>query len=225
MVPGVTSRCTRSRAGRSRISAARMARSAQSSRGRGLARRSTATSCRNTSSSASLDADVREQSQPAAEPDEDEVEQAQGHKPAMLPAARPLPQANPQVSHLRSVWNPTGKRVVVAQVLTVPDCWTLLQPDAELRLMIQQESTRSTAVTTLSAPTGGGERRGDHLSAEWAATACPLGRRTSLTPAGRYPPVRPGRAGLSGAAGRTAGPPGAACRQTVSRKRYRRRLR
>ena len=58
-VPGVTSRCIRSRAGRSRISAARTARSAQSSRGRELARRSTATSCRSTSSSASLEADDR----------------------------------------------------------------------------------------------------------------------------------------------------------------------
>jgi hypothetical protein len=41
-VPGVTSRCIRSFAGRSRMSAARIARPAQSSRGRGLARRSTA---------------------------------------------------------------------------------------------------------------------------------------------------------------------------------------
>ena len=56
---GVTSRCIRSRVGRSRISAARTARSAQSSRGRELARRSTATSCRSTSSSASLEADDR----------------------------------------------------------------------------------------------------------------------------------------------------------------------
>ena len=46
----------RSRAGKSRISVARTAWSAQSSRGRGWVRRSTATSCRSTSSSASLDA-------------------------------------------------------------------------------------------------------------------------------------------------------------------------
>ena len=58
-VPGVTSRCTRSLAGRSRMSAARTARSAQSSRARGLARRSTATSCRSTSSSAFLEAGDR----------------------------------------------------------------------------------------------------------------------------------------------------------------------
>jgi hypothetical protein len=45
-VPGVTSRCARSLPGRSRISAAITARSAQSSRGRGWVRRSTATSCR-----------------------------------------------------------------------------------------------------------------------------------------------------------------------------------
>jgi hypothetical protein len=40
-VPVVTSRCARSLAGRSRMSAARTARSAQSSRGRGWARRRT----------------------------------------------------------------------------------------------------------------------------------------------------------------------------------------
>jgi hypothetical protein len=45
--------------GRSRISAAITARSAQSSRGRGLVRRNTATSCRRTSSSAFLEADDR----------------------------------------------------------------------------------------------------------------------------------------------------------------------
>ncbi len=58
-VPGVTSRRIRSRADRSRISAARTARSAQSSRGRGWVRRSTATSCRSTSSSTSFEADDR----------------------------------------------------------------------------------------------------------------------------------------------------------------------
>jgi len=45
--------------GRSRISAARTARSAQSSRGLGVVRRSTATSCRSTSSSMSLEAGER----------------------------------------------------------------------------------------------------------------------------------------------------------------------
>jgi len=59
MVPGVTSPCARSLLGRCRISAARTARSAQSSLGCGLRRRSTATSCRRTSSSAFLDADER----------------------------------------------------------------------------------------------------------------------------------------------------------------------
>jgi hypothetical protein len=49
-------RCIRSLGGTSRISAARTARSAQSSRGRGWVRRSTATSCHSTSNSASLDA-------------------------------------------------------------------------------------------------------------------------------------------------------------------------
>jgi hypothetical protein len=56
--PGVTRRCARTVAGKSRISAARAARSAQSSRGRGWVRRSTATSCRSTIS-ASLEADDR----------------------------------------------------------------------------------------------------------------------------------------------------------------------
>jgi len=60
MVPGVTSRCIRSRAGRSRIRAARTARSAQSSRDvRGCVRRSTETSCRSTSNSASVEPDDR----------------------------------------------------------------------------------------------------------------------------------------------------------------------
>ena len=51
----VTRRYARSFPGRSLISAARTARSAQSSRGRGLMRRSTATSCRSTSSSTFLE--------------------------------------------------------------------------------------------------------------------------------------------------------------------------
>jgi hypothetical protein len=58
-VPGVTSRCIRRLRGRSRISAARTARPAQSSCGRGPVRRSTATSCRSTSSPTSLDAAER----------------------------------------------------------------------------------------------------------------------------------------------------------------------
>jgi hypothetical protein len=57
-VPGVTSRCARRLRGSCRISAD-TARSAQSCRGRGLPRRSTATSCRSTSSSTSLEADER----------------------------------------------------------------------------------------------------------------------------------------------------------------------
>jgi len=54
-VPGVTSRCIRRLRGWRRISAPRTAWSAQFSRGRGLVRRSTVTSCRSTSSSMSLD--------------------------------------------------------------------------------------------------------------------------------------------------------------------------
>ena len=65
---------------RSRMSAVRTARSAQSSRGRELARRSTATSCRSTSSLASFAGGwSAEQDQPAAKPDEDEIKQADGH--------------------------------------------------------------------------------------------------------------------------------------------------
>jgi hypothetical protein len=55
-VPGVTSRSIRTVRGRRRVSAARIARSAQSSRGWDSVRRSTATSRRSTSSSMSLDA-------------------------------------------------------------------------------------------------------------------------------------------------------------------------
>jgi len=58
-VPGVTRRCTRRFPGRSRISAAMAARPAQSSRGLGLVRRGTATSCRSTSGSAFVDTDER----------------------------------------------------------------------------------------------------------------------------------------------------------------------
>ena len=58
-VQAVTGRCPRSLPGKSRISAAITARSAQSGRRRGSARRSTATSCRSTSSSAFLEADDR----------------------------------------------------------------------------------------------------------------------------------------------------------------------
>jgi hypothetical protein len=52
---------------------------AQSSRGQGLARRSTATSCRGTSSSASLEADDRLSRTSQPQPDEDEIEQPQAH--------------------------------------------------------------------------------------------------------------------------------------------------
>jgi hypothetical protein len=55
-VPGVTSRLPRSAAGNCRASAARTARSAQSSVGRAIWRRSTITSCRSAMISASLDA-------------------------------------------------------------------------------------------------------------------------------------------------------------------------
>jgi hypothetical protein len=72
MVPGVASRCSRSSRGSRRANAASSARSAQSSRGRGVVRRSTATSCRSTSSSTSLAAE--EKHQPATESNEDQVQ-------------------------------------------------------------------------------------------------------------------------------------------------------
>ncbi len=66
-VAGVTSRWFLSGFGSSRVSAARIARSVQSRRGLGFPRRRTATSWRNTSSSAFLDAVERASStsQPA----------------------------------------------------------------------------------------------------------------------------------------------------------------
>ena len=62
------------------------ARSAQSSRGRGVARRSTATSCRRTSNSAFLEAPA-EQYKPAADPDEDQIEQTERRAGSSWPAA------------------------------------------------------------------------------------------------------------------------------------------
>jgi hypothetical protein len=59
MVLGVTRRCARSCVGSHRTRAANTARSAHSRRGLGLVRRSTANSCRRTSSSTSLVEDVR----------------------------------------------------------------------------------------------------------------------------------------------------------------------
>ncbi len=57
--PGVTNRCSRSSRESRRVNAASTARLAQSNRGRGLVRRSTATSCRSTSNSTSFVADDR----------------------------------------------------------------------------------------------------------------------------------------------------------------------
>jgi hypothetical protein len=59
IVSGVTRRWRRSARGSRRTSAAKTARSAQSRRGLGVVRRSTSTSCRRTSNSTSLMADVR----------------------------------------------------------------------------------------------------------------------------------------------------------------------
>jgi hypothetical protein len=75
-VQAVTGRCPRSLPGESRISAAITARPAQPGRRRGSARRSTATSCRSTSSSAFLEAgdrlsrrrDTNDHDRPTADP-------------------------------------------------------------------------------------------------------------------------------------------------------------
>jgi hypothetical protein len=82
MFPGVTSRCRRSMVGSRRIRAASTARSAQSSRGRGFARRSTAISCRNTSSSTSFGRrGATQQNKPTTESNEDQIHQSQPHIP------------------------------------------------------------------------------------------------------------------------------------------------
>ena len=47
-----------------------------------------------------------QQRHPAGQADEDQVEHPYRHKPAILPAQRPPPQANPQVSHLCPVLEP-----------------------------------------------------------------------------------------------------------------------
>jgi hypothetical protein len=52
---------------------------------------------------------TRQQHHPPGQADKDQVEHAQGHKHAMLPAARRLPQAKPQVSNLRPFWNPQAR--------------------------------------------------------------------------------------------------------------------
>jgi len=95
-VPGVTSRWLRSGLGSRRISAARTARSAQSSRGRGLVRRSTATSWRSTSNSASLDTRAGQQYREPSRRDEDQVQQPQRHdrrsSRSTLGALAPFPQ-------------------------------------------------------------------------------------------------------------------------------------
>ncbi len=106
-VPGVTSRCARSLLGRCRISAASTARPAQSRRGLGLVRRSTATSCRSTSSSAFVDADERPgQDKPASKPDEDQIQQTKGHRRSSCPAA--APPASLQPTAQADFWHPTG---------------------------------------------------------------------------------------------------------------------
>jgi hypothetical protein len=69
-----------SMAGRGRVKAAITARSAQSGLGRVTWRRRTATSCRRTRISTSLEASLREQRQPAEHPDHEQIEEAEEHE-------------------------------------------------------------------------------------------------------------------------------------------------
>ena len=79
-VPGVTSRCALSFRGRSRISAARIARSAQSSLGRGMGAAQHGDLVPKHEQLGVLGGRrAAEQDKPAAQPDEDQVEQAEGH--------------------------------------------------------------------------------------------------------------------------------------------------
>jgi nucleoside-diphosphate-sugar epimerase len=52
---------------------------------------------------------TRQQRHPAGQADEHQVEHPYRHKPAMLPAARPAPQENLQVSRLCTVLEPYRK--------------------------------------------------------------------------------------------------------------------
>jgi hypothetical protein len=103
---GVTSRCVRSRAGRSRISAARTARSAQSSRGRGWVRRSTATSCRSTRSSAFLEADDRPSR--TSHPQTRTKMRSSRRKETDDHDAVQLTWLSPQFTGQADFWHPTG---------------------------------------------------------------------------------------------------------------------
>jgi hypothetical protein len=74
--------------GTHRIKAARTARSAQSSRGRGQVRRSIAISCPQHQQLNVLgDWRAAKQDKPAAEPDQDEIEQTKGHNRSSSPTA------------------------------------------------------------------------------------------------------------------------------------------
>ena len=87
----MTRRWPRSARGNRRTSAANTARSAQSRRGRGLVRRSTATSWRSTRSSTSLAEDVRHDSRTKPEHlPEDQVQQPQRHAGIMSDQRSPL---------------------------------------------------------------------------------------------------------------------------------------
>jgi hypothetical protein len=106
-VPGVASRGIRRFPGRSRISVAMTARLAQSSLGLGLVRRSTATSCRRTSSSAFLDADERpsKTSQPQTRA---KVRRSGRRDPADDHAARRCLAYRPSSQGQAEYWHPAG---------------------------------------------------------------------------------------------------------------------
>ncbi len=105
----------------------------------GFCRRSTATAWRNTSSSASFDAEERASSTiHPGQANEYQVEHPYSHKPAMLPAIRPRPQPYAQVSDLCPVLEPrrVGRLILLntyyghAPALRLPEMIRLLaDPD------------------------------------------------------------------------------------------------
>jgi hypothetical protein len=106
-VPGVTRRHICRSGGKSRISAVRAARPAQPGWGRGLARRSTATSCRSTSSSASLDA-VERLSRTSQPPNRTSIRQSRRKDTAdhhVLPLVSGI---SPQLTGEADFWHPTA---------------------------------------------------------------------------------------------------------------------
>ena len=105
-VPGATSRCARSAGGSSQMSAARTARR-RGPAGPGMSPAEHGYPCRGTSSPMSVAAGGRliRTNQPA-EPGEDQVEQAKGHRRSSCPAG--APGASVQLTGQDDFWHPTA---------------------------------------------------------------------------------------------------------------------